>query len=90
MTMEHEIDRENRDWEQVDRENRDRKMTMEHEIDRMKSRKRQDICQKKARQMLKNKIDARKQGEAVKATFQISLKEESMKLEQHYVLGTAN
>jgi hypothetical protein len=31
MTMEYEIDRENRDWGQVDRENRDWEMTMEYE-----------------------------------------------------------
>ena len=31
--MEHEIDRENRDWEQVDREIRDWEKTIEYEID---------------------------------------------------------
>jgi hypothetical protein len=34
MTMEYEIDRENRDWGQVNRENRDWEMAMEYEIDR--------------------------------------------------------
>ena len=32
-TMEHEIDRENRDWEQADREIRDWEKTIEYEID---------------------------------------------------------
>jgi hypothetical protein len=31
--MKHEIDRENRDWEQVDREIRDWEKTIEYEID---------------------------------------------------------
>jgi hypothetical protein len=32
-TMEHEIDREKHDWQQIDRKIRDREKIMEHEID---------------------------------------------------------